>query len=321
MPIPWLWFAAAINLAHAQGDLRQAPAFRLGDVAKPIEYAATLAIDPREARFSGEVRITLRVNRATPILWLNATNLTVESAAFQQGNSTLAVTVVPGGEDFVGFQSKGADFVPGVVLATIKYQGTLEPVSTRGLFRQQEGGEGYVVALAIGPFEVVDGGTAGAKRTKLRYFAPKGRGAETRYAKEATPRLLELLEDYFGMPYPFDKLDSVSIPQTVGFGAMENVGMITYGSRILLAPRREETLAFQRRYVGYAAHELAHMWFGNLVTLAWWDDLWLNEAFASWMGNKTATAFRPEWDNGASLGWARRNALELDRLASARRVR
>src|SRR5260221_522111 len=123
------------------------------------------------------------------------------------------------------------------------------------------------------------------------------------------------------MPYPFEKLDSVSIPQTVGFGAMENPGMVTYAGRLLLATPREETLAFQRRYAAVGAHELAHMWFGDLVTLAWWDDIWLNEAFASWMGDKAAATFRPEWDRGNSVGWLRRSALELDRLASARRVR
>src|SRR5258706_217985 len=247
MPIPSLWLAAlfAASLAHAAP---QPPAFRLGDVATPIEYAASLAIDPREARFSGEVRITLRVNRATPLLWLNATNLAIESAAFQQGNRKIPVTIVPGGEDFVGFQANGADFVPGVALATIRYTGILEPVSTRGLFRQPEGGEWYVVsqfesisarrafpcfdepgwktpwrltidapaaevvvsntpetrasaaparagwtrhefaptkplpsylvALAIAPFDVIDGGTAGLKDPHAADFTPASAAAE-----------------------------------------------------------------------------------------------------------------------------------------------
>ena len=122
------------------------------------------------------------------------------------------------------------------------------------------------------------------------------------------------------MPYPFDKLDSVSIPQTTGFGAMENVGMITYASSLILAPAREDTVPFKRRYAAIAAHELAHMWFGNLVTLAWWDDIWLNEAFASWMGQKTLVRLNPEWDAGWSAGRARKYALDVDRLASARRV-
>ena len=391
MPIPWTWLAAALAAGSVAHAAPQPPTFRLGDVATPIEYAASLAIDPREPAFSGEVHITLRVNRATPVLWLNATNLTIDAAEFQQGRRKIPVNVLPGGEDFVGFEARGVEFTPGIALATIRYRGTLEPVSTRGLFRQQDRGEWYVVsqfeaisarrafpcfdepgwktpwrvtidapaadvvvsntpetragaapgragwtrhefaqtkplpsylvALAVGPFEVVDGGSAGARQTPLRYLTQKGRAAEARYAKEVTPRLLELLEDYFGMPYPFEKLDAVSIPQTTGFGAMENVGMITYASSIILATARDETVPFKRRYAGIAAHELAHMWFGNLVTLAWWDDIWLNEAFATWMGQKTLIRLNPEWDAGWSAGRSRRYALEVDRLASARRVR
>ncbi|HEY5897149.1 MAG TPA: M1 family metallopeptidase [Burkholderiales bacterium] len=381
----------ALLSAPAAAAGREAPAFRLGDAATPLEYAVTLAIDPAEPRFSGEVRIALRFNRPTPVLWLNATGLAIESVEFLQGRRRIAVNVLPGGEDFVGFEAQGADFATGPAIATIRYRGELEGVSTRGLFRQQDRGDWYVVsqfeaiqarrafpcfdepgwktpwqltidapasqvvisnsderrsaptpgrsgwarhefaltaplptylvALAVGPFEVLEGGTAGKRQTRLRYFAPKGRASEARYAAQATPRLLEILEDYFGTPYPFQKLDTVAIPQTVGFGAMENVGMITYASSLLLATPREETPAFQRRYAGIAAHELSHMWFGNLVTLAWWDDIWLNESFASWMGQKALARFRPAWDNGLSVGWSRRAALELDRLASARRVR
>jgi len=379
----------AATLAHARDAAP--PAFRLGDVATPLEYTVTLAVDPREARFSGEVRIAMRINRATSVLWLNATNLTIEAAQLQQGNVTMRAGVLPGGEDFIGLEARGPELTPGVAIATVRYNGAFEGLSTRGLFRQDDRGDWYVlsqfesiharrafpcfdepqwktqwrltidapaanvavsntperraspaprregwtrhefaptkplptylVALAVGPFDVVDGGTAGAKKTKLRYLAPKGRAKEARYATEATPRLIELLEAYFGMPYPFDKLDSVSVPQAVGFGAMENVGMITYASSILLATPREDIVPFRRRYASIAAHELAHMWFGNLVTLAWWDDTWLNEAFATWMSAKTLARFNPEWDSGWSVGYARTAALELDRLASARRVR
>lgn len=383
-------FAATLVFAQERPG-REPPAFRLGDTATPLEYALTLALEPRETRFAGEVRIVMRVNRATPVLWLNATDLTIESAEIQQGSRKLQVAVLAGGEDFVGFEAHGTEFTPGIAIATIRYNAPFEPVSSRGLFRQQDRGDWYVisqfeaisarrafpcfdepgwktawkltidaptgqvvvsntpetksgatprrpgwtrhefaqtkplptylVAMAVGPFDVLDGGSAGQKKTKLRYFTPKGRAAEARYAKEVTPRLLELLEDYFGMAYPFEKLDSVSVPQTVGFGAMENVGMITYASSLIVATPREETPAFQRRYAAVAAHEMAHMWFGDLVTLAWWDDTWLNEAFASWMGNKIVARYRPDWDSGWSVGYARGRALELDRLASARRVR
>jgi cytosol alanyl aminopeptidase len=180
----------------------------------------------------------------------------------------------------------------------------------------------YLIAMAIGPFDVVDGGTAGMKKTPLRYLTPKGRGAEARYAKENTPRLLELLENYFGTPYPYEKLDSVTIAQTVGFGAMENVGMITYSSRLLLAKPHEESDYFRQEYASVAAHEIAHQWFGNLVTMKWWDDVWLNEAFATWLGdNKITYEFNPQWDDGWSRAQQRRRAIDSDRLASTRRVR
>src|SRR5919204_4179252 len=108
MRIPWLGaLLAAATLVHAEERPgREPPAFRLGDTATPLEYALTLALDPREPRFSGEVRIVMRVNRATPVLWLNATDLTIESAEIQQGSRKLQVTVLPGGEDFVGFEAR-----------------------------------------------------------------------------------------------------------------------------------------------------------------------------------------------------------------------
>ena len=106
------------------------------------------------------------------------------------------------------------------------------------LRRRREPLPSYLVAFAVGPFDVVDGGVAGKKSTPLRYLTPKGRGEEARYARESTPRLLEMLEDYFGTPYPYEKLDSIAIPHIVTFGAMENAGLITYGAQFMLARRR-----------------------------------------------------------------------------------
>ena len=108
------------------------------------------------------------------------------------------------------------------------------------------------------------------------------------------------------------------IPSLVEFAAMENVGLISYGARHILARPHEETDAFRRRYVGLASHEIAHMWFGNSVTLAWWNDIWLNEAFASWAGDKVRNRFGPQWDNGLRSAQVRARAIEADRLASAR---
>ncbi len=179
----------------------------------------------------------------------------------------------------------------------------------------------YLVALGVGPFDVVDGGTAGMNQTPLRYIVPKGRGADTRYARATTPRLLALLENYFGRAYPYPKLDSMVIPITVAFGAMENPGLITYRSGLMLSPPEREDERFQQRYANVAAHELAHQWFGDLVTMVWWDDLWLNESFATWMARKIVRQFNPEWEASQGRERERQSAFRTDRLSSTRQVR
>jgi len=179
----------------------------------------------------------------------------------------------------------------------------------------------YLVAFAVGPFEVLDGGKAGAKATPLRYVAPRGHGGELAYVRETTPKILERLETYFGTPYPFAKLDSVVIPHTVGFSAMENAALITYTSNATLARPEAATERFKQRYAALAAHEIAHQWFGDFVTMAWWDDLWLNESFATWLSERIVDEFAPEWYWPLRIDEARRQAIEVDRLPSTRIVR
>jgi alanyl aminopeptidase len=179
----------------------------------------------------------------------------------------------------------------------------------------------YLLALGVGPFEIVDLGRAGRRRTPLRVFVPRGRAGEAGWAAQATPRLLERLEEYLDLPYPYDKLDQLAVPVTVGFGAMENAGLITYAESLLLRKPEEESVAFRRVYADVCAHELAHQWFGDFVTLAWWDDVWLNEGLASWMGSKALEAFRPQWGEKAARVVSRLEASERDSLERVRRVR
>jgi alanyl aminopeptidase len=177
----------------------------------------------------------------------------------------------------------------------------------------------YLVAVAVGPFEVVDLGRAGRNATPTRLVVPKGRGADTAWARESTPPLLALLENYFDRPYPYEKLDQVAIPG-VGF-AMEHPGLVTYGMGLMVQRPGEESIASRRGWASVCAHELAHQWFGDLVTMAWWDDTWLNESFASWMGEKTSERFQPDWGIATQRVASRSGALEGDSLATARRVR
>jgi alanyl aminopeptidase len=179
----------------------------------------------------------------------------------------------------------------------------------------------YLVAFAVGPFEFVDAGKAGRKQTPLRIITPRGKAAEARYAVEVTGKILAELEDYFGLPYPYEKLDSIAIPLTFGFGAMENAGLITYARTLLLSPAEKENDSFRQAYLSVAAHEIAHQWFGNLVTPEYWDDIWLNEAFASWLESKITQKMRPEWQRDLRELEGRHQVMGQDALVSVRRIR
>jgi len=177
----------------------------------------------------------------------------------------------------------------------------------------------YLLALAVGDLELVHAGTAGKKNTHIRIVVPRGHSAEAKYAAETTPTIVNLLENYFGIAYPYEKLDEVAVP--LYGGAMENAGLVVYGSSIILAKPDEDTLQRQRIWVSIASHELAHQWFGDLVTTAWWDDIWLNEGFASWMANKIVNQYHPEWKMNISELNGYQGAMDNDALVSARQVR
>ncbi len=179
----------------------------------------------------------------------------------------------------------------------------------------------YLVAFAVGPFDVVDGGTAGRNHTPIRILAPKGKAGQAVYAAQITGRLLEELERYFGTAFPYPKLDAVAVPLTFGFGAMENAGFITYAQTIILADPAVDTDRRRRRYASVAAHEMAHQWFGDLVTLSWWDDIWLNEAFATWTSSKIVAEWKPEWNSRLEDLNGKFGAMREDSLVSARQIR
>ena len=182
----------------------------------------------------------------------------------------------------------------------------------------------YLIAFAVGPYDVVDYGDippndVRSRPLALRGLAARGEGKRLDYALENTGGLLAALEDYFGLEYPYEKLDLIAAPD-YAFGAMENPGLIVYREYLLLLDDNAP-LSQRRAYASVHSHELAHQWFGNLVTPVWWEDIWLNEAFATWMGNKGLTLWRPDgnFDNNtlrASLG-----AMNTDTLASTRSVR
>lgn len=182
----------------------------------------------------------------------------------------------------------------------------------------------YLLAVAVGPYDLVDYGTIPPNAVRdrelpLRAIAAKGQGKRLQYALKHTDGILSVLEDYFGTPYPYRKLDLIAMPESFG-GAMENVGAITYDEYLLLMDENSP-LAQRRSFARVHAHEIGHMWFGNVVTPHWWNDIWLNESFASWIMDKTAHAYWPDGQFDRSTLQDALVAMSEDSLASARQIR
>jgi len=175
----------------------------------------------------------------------------------------------------------------------------------------------YLLAIATGPLEFTP--IAGL-RVPGRIVTVRGQSQLAAEAARITPPLVKELERYFDMPYPYEKLDLLAVPEFWP-GAMENAGAIAFADGLLLLDPKAKTEGEVRDLVAVTAHELAHMWFGDLVTMAWWDDLWLNESFASWMGDKAVDAVFPQYRAGAAQVDAIQKAMQTDARLSTRAIR
>jgi len=174
----------------------------------------------------------------------------------------------------------------------------------------------YLAALVVGNFEYVEGEADGIP---IRVYATTGKKEMGKFALESAEHILSYYDKYFGIKYPYGKLDLIGIPD-FSAGAMENTGCITFREVILLIDEKEGSVDLKKTIADVIAHEMAHQWFGDLVTMKWWDDVWLNEGFATWMSSKPVQAWRPEWnpalDNVSGTG----GTMNVDSLANTRPI-
>jgi puromycin-sensitive aminopeptidase len=175
----------------------------------------------------------------------------------------------------------------------------------------------YLMAFIVGEFE--SSAPANAGGVPVRVWCAPGKSALTGFAVQAGVHALNFFTDYYGIPYPGQKLDLIAIPDFAS-GAMENLGAVTFREVLLLLDEGRATLSEFERVAEVIAHEIAHMWFGDLVTMRWWNGLWLKEAFATFMASLCSDAFRPEWETWPGFALSRESALTVDGLHSTRPI-
>ena len=173
----------------------------------------------------------------------------------------------------------------------------------------------YLLAFVVGDLVSVEADAANG--TRIGVWTTRGKENQAGFALDTSVKLLGYFNDYFGIPYPLPKLDHIAIPDFAA-GAMENWGCITYRETALLVDPENSSAGTRQRVAEVVAHEMAHMWFGDLVTMEWWDDLWLNESFASWMGTKSVDWLFPEWEMWTQfVNMDTNRALSLDGLKNS----
>jgi aminopeptidase N/puromycin-sensitive aminopeptidase len=175
----------------------------------------------------------------------------------------------------------------------------------------------YLVAMLVGDWKCIEGGADGIP---IRICATPDKINLGGFALEAAEHILHSLDQYYGIPYPYKKLDIIAVPDFEA-GAMENVAAITYREIFLLVDEQHSSVAARRQVAEILAHEMTHMWFGDLVTMKWWDDVWLNEGFATWMVSKPVGDWKPEWKESLQDVQDASNTLDVDSSPATRRIR
>ena len=174
----------------------------------------------------------------------------------------------------------------------------------------------YLAALVVGNFEYIEGSVDGIP---IRVYSTPGKKEMGKFALDAAEYIVGYYDKYFGIKYPYGKLDLIGLPD-FSAGAMENAGCITFREVILLIDEKQGSVDLKKDIACVIAHEIAHMWFGDLVTMKWWDDIWLNEGFATWMSSKPVQKWKPEWNFNLDDVSGTGGTLNVDSLANTRPI-
>ncbi len=175
----------------------------------------------------------------------------------------------------------------------------------------------YLVAMAVGDFECAEGAADGIP---IRVCATPGHHGTEAFALEAAEHILHYYDEYYGIKYPYKKLDLVAVPDFAA-GAMENAAAIFFRESLLLVDDAHTSARGRRQNASIIAHEMAHMWFGDLVTMKWWNDIWLNEGFSTWMAPKPLEAWKPEWRSDVDAVSEAIGALNTDSYDATHAIR
>jgi alanyl aminopeptidase len=387
----WALLASSIVVLSASADTP--PTGRLPDTAIPLSYALNLKVDPRADRFTGQVRIRVKLTASVDHIWLHASDIDVARIDVTDARGTvhkaqLAVRDASG----VAEVSFGGTLPAQEIEVAIDYSAAfnaklqglykvkvgddayavtqMEPTSARYAFpsfdeprfktpfrvsltvpknevaiantqqiKERPSADAqwktltfaptkplptYLIALAVGPWDVVKGPTIPPNSVRkepipLRGIGPRGTGPQLKWILDQTPMIVKYYEDYTAQPYPFDKLDLLGAPD-FGAGAMENAGLIIFRDAYLRIDANSPATAYRTAF-NVTAHEIAHQWFGDLVTVPWWNDIWLNEAFATWAQGKATVDLEPAYAGDLSRLEGTLGAMGSDSLLSARKIR
>ena len=352
--------ALLLASAGARAGSETYPHGRLPEGVSPVRYQLALTVDPAKPEFSGRADIDITVAAPTTTIWLHGLGLQVQEVSVTSGGHRIGARYEEVDHETGVARVILAAAVPaGSAALHFRYRAPFQ-TSPQGLYRTRAGNRWYAFTQfeAIDarrafpgfdeprfktPFDVsimtpasdraitnaperrrstlANGHLRRAfdttKPLPLRLVATRGQEGRFAFALREAPALIARLEQYFGIPFPYPKIDLIASP--VHLGAMENAGAIIFADSLLLLGA-DATPRQQSAFGEVVAHELAHQWFGDLVTPVWWDDIWLNESFAEWMGSKTADQWRPDLGIAQEQLDSTQDAMVTDGLKAGRAV-